>query len=87
MEGTIDIPKDISLEFKYQFHKFIDPEEDIYMYFKELLSLKRAAFSLEIAAPVRIIQQIEQLIKENGFFIFNDMDFVDKGDESEIPAP
>ena len=85
---VIPMPKDISKGFYQRFNAFLDySEDDIKRYFNELLTFKRCVFSMEFGCPARIAQQMEKYLKENGYFVWNDMEFVEKGDENEEYFP
>ena len=82
--NPIPMPKDISEDFYERFNRFLnDSADDIRGYFNELLTFKRCAFSLEFGCPARIAQEMEKFLKENRYFVWNDMEFVEKGDENE----
>lgn len=80
---NIELPQDISDDFFERFKGFLDEDLDqIRSYFSELLSFKRAAFSLEIAAPIRVISEIEKYLVEHQYLTYNQVDFVERGDEN-----
>jgi hypothetical protein len=89
MEGEVNfhneilVPEDISNELYDKFKEFFDEnQKNFNSYFCELLSFKRCAFSLEIAAPIKVIHEIDKFLKQNGYITYNDINFVEKGDEN-----
>ncbi len=79
----INPPKDISDLFYNKFYEFLDEDmEQIKSYFSELLLFKRSVFSLEIAAPIKVIHEIEKFLNDNRYLTYNQFDFVTKGDEN-----
>ena len=82
------MPKDISEGFYERFNRFLDDSaDDIKGYFREMLTFKRCVFSLEFGRTVRIAKLMERYLKENGYFVWNDLEFVEKGDENEELFP
>ena len=80
---SIELPQDISDDFFERFKGFLDEDLDqIRSYFSELLSFKRATFSLEIAAPIEVISEIEKYLNEYQYLTYNQVHFVEKGDEN-----
>lgn len=80
---SIELPKDISDDFSERFEGFLDEDSNqIRSYFSELLSFKRAAFSLEIAAPIRVMSEIVKYLDECQYLTYNQLDFVERGDEN-----
>lgn len=85
---NIELPQDISDDFFERFGCFLDEDlSQIRSYFSELLSFKRAAFSLEIAAPIRVISEIEKNLNEHQYSTYNQLDLVEKGDENKDYYP
>ena len=74
MEGECDfdlkmeIPENLSIQLYQVCGEFIsENEESINILFEELLQLERAAFMVEIAAPIKIIYQVETLLIDAGY--------------------
>ncbi len=79
----VELPQDISDDFFEKFKLFLDEDlNQIKSYFSELLSFKRATFSLEIAAPIKVISEIEKYLVEHQYSTYNQVDFVERGDEN-----
>ena len=80
---TIKAPKDVSEDFFDRFGEFLDEtKSQIKSCFSELLSFKRAVFSLEIAAPIKQLHEIERFLKKHGYQTWNKIDGVEKNDEN-----
>jgi hypothetical protein len=85
---NIELPQDLSDDFFEKFKGFLDEElNQIKSYFSQLLSFKRAAFSLEIAAPIRVLYEIEKYLDEYQYLTYNQVDLVEKGDENKDLYP
>lgn len=85
---SVELPQDISDDFFERFGNFLDEDlNQIESYFSELLSMKRAAFSLEIAAPIGVISEIEKYLNEHQYSTYNQVDLVEKGDENRDYYP
>ena len=66
------LPEDISEIFYKKYNEFLSENKDqIKFYFSELLEMKRPLFSIELAAPIKIIQDMENLLIEKRYHIYN----------------
>lgn len=90
MEGEIisspklELPQNVSISLYDKFKEFLDEDlEQIKSYFNELLTYKRAVISLEIAAPISVLYEIEKYLNENQYLTYNQINFVTKGDENK----
>ncbi len=86
----IELPKDVSDEF-YEIVKDCDVGdiEEISNYFKELLSLERAACMVEIHGPIEVAHKAEYLLRENGYHVYSSMYFgldFDDGFKAQTPG-
>ena len=84
----INLPKDISEDFYQEYGEFIDESlKQIQSYFSELLSLNRYIFSLEIAAPMKVLYEIERYLNNYQYLTYNQIDLAEEGDENKDFIP
>ncbi len=72
----IEIPTDVSKELNELTADFIsENDKEVSNLFNELLSIKRAAFMIEIASPIRVVKAVDELLRGAGYQVFISMDF------------
>jgi hypothetical protein len=84
-DNPITLPKDISVDFYNKFQKFIDEDlHNVQNYFKELLTFKRSLFSIEIGAPIKILNDIEIFLRQHGYIVYNQIDIVHRDENDDF---
>lgn len=74
----------VSSEFYQMVNEFIDEtEEEIRTFFDELFTYQRPAFMVEIGAPVSVLIDLELFMQKKGYFIYDEIQIVEKGDENK----